>query len=335
MDRFKVGIVGADTAVGAQLARLLLRHPVVELVALGSLEHAGRMPEEFFPALRGLFSQPLCSWQRVVEAADVVFGAEPLIDGQELAAACIKDKDVFIDLGPALRLYSEEEHTRWLGTPFLHPGLHDAAIYGLPELMRGEMSGKVLVGVPGAAATASLLALAPLMAEGLIEPDGINISAMLPAAACDGSTGELGAFLPGQFIETAEIEQLLSDAAEKTVRVLMTPHSVSAPRGVAVTCFAKAALAADRRTLRSAYERYYGGERFVRVLPEGVCPDTASVIGSNVCDIGVRFDERTGRVVAMAALDRLMKGSAGQAVQCMNRLLSMPEEIAVEELPML
>lgn len=336
MDRFRIGITGADSRQGRQLIKLLLNHPIAELVAVSSTRAGDNRPvSRVFPSLQGLCPLSLCPEEQVLQLADVVFNADITGDSQELAAACIKNKCVFIDMATSFRIASEEEYRQWFGDGFAYPGLNDASVYGLPELLREHLEGKVLVGLPGAAATASLLALVPLLNEGLVESEGIVINAMLPWDDCSApDTEAVSALAAGLYPETPEIEQLLSESAGRTVRATVIPSCTPSKRGLLVTCCAKAALSASARTLQTAMESYYSGERFIRVLPNsGRSASTDTVLGTNVCEISVRHDERTGRVIVCAALDSLMKGSAGQAVQCMNRILSIPEELGLETSP--
>lgn len=341
MDKFNIGITGADTRIGASLLRLLLAHPVVDVVAVSSERKAGTAVSDALPSLRGLCDMRLVSERQALEQADVILNADLSIDSQELAAGCVKNKCVFIDVSPAFRLESDEEYRSWYGDSFTYAGLHEAAVYGLPEITRSLMPGKVLVGVAGTAATAALLALCPLLEEELISADDIMIYAQLP----DFYFAEGGFVLPemsgrsvfpsASLAETAEIEQALGVAAKKPVRVTAVPCRERSGRAAVVTCFAKARLSANDKTLRSCLSARYAEERFVRVLPSGTVLMTESVIGSNFCDIMVSADERTGTVVVSAALDGLIKGSAGQAVQCMNAILSMPEYLSLEQLPIM
>lgn len=334
MDRFRIGIIGADSPQGQQLMKLLLAHPIAELVAVsttaGTASLTGSPVGSCCPSLLDRCTLSFVSDLQVMTDADVVFNADLAADSQELAAGCIKNKCVFIDLGHSFRIADEETYQQWYGTGFSYPGLNDAAVYGLPELMREHMSGKVLVGVSGAVATGALLALVPLLNEQLIEPEGITITALLPAA---GNGSGLSA-CTDSFAETAEIEQLLSQSAGRVIRTAVTPCFTQEHRGMLVVCTARTTLSASTRTIRTALNNYYTGEQFVRILPPGGRgASSAAVEGSNLCEISCRFDERTGTITVSAALDSLMKGSAGQAVQCMNRLLSMPEEIGVDALP--
>lgn len=335
MEKFKVGIIGAAEPVGAELVRLLLGHPVAELTAVSAGNNSNIPLGELYPALRDICGDAMLSDAEVISRSDIVFCALSGSDNQEIAAECIKNKCVFIDLGAAFRLGSEEEYSQWYGGKFVYPGLHEAAVYGLPELMRSEMPGRVVVGCPGAVATAAELALVPLLEEGLLSPKNIVIDAKIPAGSYGGSSDGCFAFGVGSFRETAEIEQMLSDAAQTAVRVTVAPHIIPSKRGLIVTCYGAGTLAANEKTLRNAFERAYGSEPFIRLLPEDAGASTGAVIGSNLCDISLKYDVRTGGAAVTVALDYFMKGSAGQAVQCMNMLLSMPEGLGVDALPMM
>lgn len=335
MEKFKTGIIGVTEPVGAELVRLLLGHPMVELTAVSAHANASLTLGGLYPSLRDICADAMASDEEVISRSDIVFCALTNGDNQEIAAECIKNKCVFIDLGAAFRLVSDEEYSRWYGGKFVYPGLHEAAVYGLPELMRSEMPGRVVVGCPGAVATAAELALVPMLEQGLLSPKGIVIDAKLPAGSYGGSSDGCFVFGVGGFRETAEIEQMLSDAAQTAVRVTAAPHIIPSKRGLLVTCYGAGTLAADEKTLRNALERAYGTEPFIRLLPSGVGASTSAVIGSNICDISLDYDARTGAVALTAALDYFMKGSAGQAIQCMNMLLSMPEGIGVDALPMI
>jgi len=342
MEKFKVGIVGADTRMGQELVRRLLTHPFVEVAAASSSAYAGRPINEVCPQLMGLTSLTLVGEQEVIARADVVFNADTSFNSQELGALCIKNRCVFIDLSDEFRLSNEADFKAYSGEDFSYAGLHEAAIYGLPELMRDQMLGKVLIANPGAAATAAALALIPPVLDGLISCDGIAINAAISAADAPGLSRparEFGsaanniALGPDGTIDRYEIEQLLTIAAGKNVRITYAPTTVCASRGVLVSCFVRTQLAASEKTLTNSLVKLYNSERFVRILPPGAAPSTTAVYGTNCCDIGVRCFERTGTAVITAALDTLGKGSVGQAIQNMNTLLSLPEHIALVSSP--
>ncbi len=338
MDRFKVGIVGADTPQGLQLIKLLLRHPIVELMAVSPFSseaaHANSRVDSFFPSLQGYCSLSFVPIHETLSLSDIVFCAETSETTEVIGASAIRDKCVFIDMGPSFLLRDEEEHKHWYDDGFVYPALHEAAVCGIPELFRQQMAGSVLVSVPSAAATAAHLALAPLVAEGLIDPEDIVIDAKLPHLRQWGHVdGELAALNCSYAVEP-EINQLLSEIAGKTVHATLTTCRTSSDRGLMVTCTAKGFLSASERTILNAYNNCYANEPFVSVLENSIKPiSTRTVLGTNRCEISFRIVPETGRIVVCAVLDDLMKGSSGQAVQCMNRVLSLPEEIGLETLP--
>ena len=331
MEKFKIGIIGAARPCGKELIRLLLQHPLSELVAVSSEGYQGRRLSELYPGI-GIQDIIITTNEEVISQSDIVFCA---LDGdnQELAAASIKGKSVFIDLGTAFRLSDEEEYAQWYGGSFEYPGLHEAAIYGLPEILRDAMTGRVIIGCPGAVASGAILALAPAFSAGLLNNEGVTVNAVLPSAAFNAQgEGMLSLGVCG-FRETAEIEQMLSEAAGASIRLTVIPQLVEAKRGMLVTCLAKGNLSASLRTLRNAYEKFYADEPFIRLLPNGTGASTNTVIGSEFCDISIHFDERTSTVAITAAMDYFMKGTAGNAIQCMNRIVSVPEGIGIDNFP--
>ncbi|MBQ4313567.1 MAG: hypothetical protein IJC18_05080, partial [Clostridia bacterium] len=214
MDKFKVGVVGAATPVGAELIKLLSRHPIVELTAISSLAHQGKPICEVFPALLGLCDKILVSDTEVLIKSDIVFCCDTAMSTHDLAARCIKAKCVFIDLGATFRIDGEDNYREWIGGEYEYPELHEAAVYGLPELLRDRLPGKVIAAIPGAVATGAILALAPALFGGLVLPDSIVVDAL-----CPGSCGDIisDAALPHP--ETFETERMLTLAAGKTVRL--------------------------------------------------------------------------------------------------------------------
>ncbi|MBE6764653.1 MAG: N-acetyl-gamma-glutamyl-phosphate reductase, partial [Ruminococcaceae bacterium] len=241
------------------------------------------------------------------------------------------------------RLDSEEEYTEWYGGNYLYPGLHEAAVYGLPELFRHEMAGRVIVGNPGCYPTASALALAPALKAGLIEPQGIIIDAKSGVSGAGRSLTQTSHFIDvnenfnaykaGVHRHTPEIEQSLSKIAEKSIKITFVPHLLPVSRGILATCYAKATLPCNAKTLRNAYENSYGDEPFIRLLPDGKEACIRNVTLSNYCDISLHYVERTQTVIITSAIDNMIKGAAGQAIQNMNLILSMPETLGLEMIP--
>lgn len=343
MDKFKVGIIGATGYAGVELVRLLAGHPLVELTAVASQSFMGKPISEVYPSLYGLCDLICVSNEEVIAKSDVVFAAVPSGISQELAAECIQSKCVFIDLGADFRLDSEEDYAEWYGGSYKYPGLHEAAVYGLPELFRDQMPGRVIVGNPGCYPTASALALAPALREGLIEPQGIIIDAKSGVSGSGRSLTQASHFIDvnenfnaykvGVHRHTPEIEQTLTRVLGSPVRLTFVPHLLPVSRGILATCYAKSTLPCSLKTLRNAYEKAYANEPFVRVLPEGKEACIRNVTMSNFCDISLHFCERSQTVIITSAIDNMIKGAAGQAVQNMNILLSMPETLGLEMIP--
>lgn len=342
----KAGIIGATGYAGGELVRLLLRHSEVELVWLGSRSYTGQRYADIYRNMTSL-EDAVCSddnMQALAEEADVIFTATP----QGFCAGAVNedilDRAKIIDLSADFRLKDVNVYEKWYKIRHASPQFLDEAVYGLCELNRKSISGARIVANPGCYTTCSILTLWPLVREGLIDPDTIIIDAK------SGTSGAgRGEKLQNLFCEvnenvkaygvathrhTPEIEEQLSYAAGRGIRLNFTPHLIPMNRGILVTAYADlAAEGIQKEEIRSAYKKYYGSEPFIRLLDDGVCPETKWVEGSNFTDIGFCFDERTGRVIAMGALDNLVKGAAGQAVQNMNLLFGLPENTGLDVVP--
>lgn len=321
MERFQVGIIGADTHTGAQLVRLLFSHPFVEVSALGTFDMPGGRISQLFPALGAICDLPLVTPDEVIQQADVVFAVASAGQSQELAAKCVQEKTVLIDLSPDFSLSSEEEYKSIYGAPFSFPTLHEAAACGLPELMRREIVGKVLVSCASAATTAAALALSPALMAGMVETRGISCAFALSESCTARESAK------------SEIEQILSRMSGEDTRIAFSASRVNARSGIIAACAARLKPNYSAAHLFSAYNQVYSGEPFIRVMPLGDEVSAAHVLGSNICDISIAADEKSGVVIFTAALDDLVKGSAGQAVQNMNIMLSIDETVGLELVP--
>ena len=361
--RGKVAIIGASGYTGAELLRLLVEHPHMTIAAVYAKRAAGQRIEDVFPHLRGRLSLAIESFdaESVAACAQVAFCALPHGESAPVVAALRERGVIVIDLSADFRLHDETHWREWYASD-LHPQhpaaeLLDEAVYGLPERHRAALRSTGLVAVPGCYPTASILAVAPLLAAGLVRPDGIIIDAKSGASGA-GRSPSLGTHLPemgesirpykvaGTHRHTAEIEQELGIAAAaanpsgvaanandvNAARVLFTPHMVPMSRGI-LACVYATPTDSSRTTsaYREAYVEAYRDEPFIDVLPEGALPDTAHVRGSNRAQVAVVYDARAGRVLAMSAIDNLVKGASGQAVQCMNILLGWPENSGLSQ----
>ncbi len=342
-DMIKAGVVGATGYAGAELCRLLTGHPGAELAAVSSVSFEGKALWEVYPSYYQVCG-PVCGTQeQVVEQCDVVFAALPHGLSQELAAECARKGRVFIDLGADFRLESEEEYQEWYGGGFLDRELHQRAVYGLPELFREKIRGQRLIANPGCYTTAVPLALYPALEAGLIEKDGI-------VADCkSGVTGagrkmtqnthypELNeaftAYKVAAHRHTPEMEQTLSKAAGAPVRLTFVPHLLPVNRGILATCYARVRPGVTLEQLEETYRERYGGEYFIRLLPKGRVADIKNVWYSNFCDISLHLDKRTSTFIAISAIDNMVKGAAGQAVQNMNLAFGLEETAGLKLFP--
>ena len=335
----KAAVLGATGYAGAELVRLLSGHPDVEIVYLASHSYAGKKVSDIYSGMRSVVDTVL-SEDNIVKAADsadVVFLALPAGIASRSVTDEILKKAKVIDLGADFRLHDKAVYEKRYKTEHRGEGLLPEAVYGLPEIHRSEIAGARLVANPGCYTTCSILTLYPLLKNGLIE------TGMIVIDAASGVTGAgRGEKVTSLFCEvdetmkaygvtthrhTPEIEQELSIAAGFPVLVQFTPHLVPMNRGILSTCYAKLKNGVGEEDVAAAYAMY-GGEKFIRIVPSP--PETRYVKGSNTVDIGYSIDARTGNIVAMGAIDNLVKGAAGQAVQNMNILFSLDEAAGLD-----
>jgi N-acetyl-gamma-glutamyl-phosphate reductase len=340
-----VAIVGASGYGGVQLIRLLLDHPGVTVTYLGGESSAGQAFSDLYPHLghrTKLVVEPI-DLDVISQRAQVVFLSLPNGLAMEMASPLVERGCRVLDLSADYRFSNLDTYEHWYGTQHSDREFAVKAIYGLPELYRGRLATAQLVGCPGCYPTASLLALAPLLKQGLIRPDSVIIDAksgtsgggrqgkisMLLAEA-DGSIGAYGV---AHHRHTPEIEQICRELSGQEMLVQFTPHLVPMPRGILATVYATlrdpGLVAEDLLTI---YTAFYRASPWVRMLPSGVYPQTKWATGTNLCYIGIEVDERTGRAVVLSAIDNLIKGQAGQAVQCLNLMMGWDETLGLPQL---
>jgi N-acetyl-gamma-glutamyl-phosphate reductase len=330
----RVSIVGASGYTGGELLRWLCRHPEVTLTQLVAFQSAGQELATVFPGFRDVVEQTLVAadWSRLGEESDVVFLALP--HGAALAAVpeILAGGARVVDLGADFRLRDRVSYERWYELPHTAPDQLDGAVYGLPELWRSALRQTRLVANPGCYATAAALALLPLAEAGYIAgpvcvdgKSGASGAGRTPALGLHYSelNENLRPYNVAAHRHTPEMEQTLADAGA-AVGVLFAPHLVPMTRGLLCTCYVPLARDLDSAAASALYRDRYAQAPFVRVLVDEL-PQTKATLGSNFCDVTVRVDAERGLAVAMAALDNLGKGAAGQAVQNMNLMLDLPE----------
>jgi N-acetyl-gamma-glutamyl-phosphate reductase len=336
---YRAGVVGASGYTGAELLRLLAAHPEIDAVHVTADSNAGRTVGELFPSLapayRGLQLAPLEATD--LPGLDVVFLALPHGESQRVAASVMAQASHVVDIAADFRLPADA-YVQWYGEPHAAPELIDAFSYGLVELYRPQLGAKQHVANPGCYPTAVSLALAPLLADGLVSSEG------LVADACSGVSGagrglktgnlysevneDVSAYSLLNHRHTAEMEQALAHVSGGPVTLLFTPHLVPMTRGILATCYARpSAGALTTAGLLAHYRDFYAGEPFVEVIDES--PHTKATTGSNSVHVTVRYDARTDTVVAIAAEDNLVKGASGQAIQNANLLLGLPETLGL------
>ncbi|MGO0123180.1 N-acetyl-gamma-glutamyl-phosphate reductase [Desulfothermobacter acidiphilus] len=339
----RVGIVGASGYTGAELVRLLRRHPEVELVRLTARTHAGKSLPEVFPQFWGLEEQELVAAEpeELVREVDVIFTALPAGESIPYARAAWRAGKKLIDLGADFRFREASVYERWYKLNHGAPELLTQAVYGLPELYRERIKGASLVANPGCYPTAALLALLPPLLAGQILAEGIVVDAKSGVSGAgrqprvDALYAEANenvqAYGVGCHRHAPEMEQVVQEQLGREVKLTFVPHLVPQTRGILATIYAPLASGVGTEKLLATYRDFYREHSLVKVLPAGVYPRTKSVWGSNLVHIGAVADERTGKAVLLAAIDNLVKGASGQAVQNFNLICGFPEILGLEE----
>ena len=347
----KVGIIGATGYAGNELVRLLMGHKDVEIKWYGSRSYIDKKYAEVYQNMFQIVEDTCLddNMEQLAAEVDLIFTATPQGFLAGVLTEEILSKVKIIDLSADFRIKDVKTYEKWYKIEHKSPQFIEEAVYGLCEINRDKVKGARLIANPGCYTTCSILTAYPLVKEGLIDPDTLIIDAK------SGTSGAgRGAKLPNLFCEvnenmkaygvtnhrhTPEIEEQLGYAAGKEIVVNFTPHLVPMNRGILATEYATLNKKADGtlptyEEVKAVYDKYYKNEKFVRVLEKDVCPETKWVEGSNYVDINFKIDERTGRIVMMGALDNLVKGAAGQAVQNMNLLFGFDEAEGLNLVPM-
>ncbi len=343
----KVGIIGATGYAGAELVRLLLGHKEVEIKWFGSRSYVGEQYSKIYGNTFKFVNEECLddNLEQLCDEVDVIFTATP----QGFLASHINEeilsKVKVIDLSADFRIKDVSIYEEWYKIEHKSPQFIEEAVYGLCEINREDIKGKRLVANPGCYTTCSILSIYPLIKEGLIDKDSIIIDAKSGTSGagrgakvnnlfCEVNES-IKAYGVGTHRHTPEIEEQLGYACNDELKVIFTPHLVPMNRGILVTAYANLK---DKNTtkeqIRAAYEKYYKDEYFVRILDDGVCPETRWVEGSNFFDVNFKIEPRTGRVIMMGAIDNLVKGAAGQAVQNMNIICGFNENEGLQIVPM-
>ncbi len=336
MKKIKTVILGAGGYTGAELLRFLLQHPNVEIIALTGDSQVGKNMAEVFPHLAECNLPPLVAHEQVdFSAAELVFCCLPHGTTQEIIAALPKHLKI-IDLSADFRLRDINSYHEWYGHPHAASDLQISAVYGLTEHYREQIKTARLIANPGCYPTASLLPLLPLLKAQLVTPENIIIDAKSGISGAGRSakrelnfseTSEgMSAYGIANHRHTPEIEQELERAAAKQLKINFTPHLIPMRRGMLATIYAQLTPKTSLMDARNCLESAYNNEKFVHITPENTAPSTHHVRGSNHCRIGIFAGRQEGSIIIISAIDNLVKGASGQAIQNMNLMFGLAED---------
>ncbi|HIK17269.1 MAG TPA: N-acetyl-gamma-glutamyl-phosphate reductase [Leptolyngbyaceae cyanobacterium M33_DOE_097] len=345
-NRVTVGIVGASGYGGVQLVRLISEHPLLELAYLGGESTAGQSFSDIYPHLGHAVNLTVeaIDLEAIAARCQVVFLSLPNGLAYKMAPTLLEKGCKVLDLSADYRFFDLKTYMGWYGGDRTDKDVAETAVYGLPELYRDRIAEAQLVGCPGCYPTASLLGLSPLLKQGLIVPETAIIDAKSGTSG-GGRQAKVGMLLAeadssftaynvgGRHRHTPEIEQICSDLAGHEILVQFTPHLVPMVRGILATIYATLRdPGLVREDLLTIYSAFYRNCPWVRILPSGTYPQTKWAAGTNLCYIGLEVDPRTDRVIVMSAIDNLMKGQAGQAIQCLNIMMGWDETLGLPKL---
>ncbi|MCJ7748071.1 MAG: N-acetyl-gamma-glutamyl-phosphate reductase [Desulfobacterales bacterium] len=341
----RVGIVGATGYTGVELLRLVVQHPEVEVTVLTSQKYAGVPIDQVFPSLTGRL-QIKCeelTIDHISQKTDFIFTAVPHKTAMETVPLFYQKGKRVVDLSADFRIKDPEVYERWY-QKHTCVDLLSESVYGLPELHREEIKNAKIVGNPGCYPTGALIGLIPLTKEGMISYENIVIDSksgvsgagrdvVLGSLFCEVNEG-VKAYKIFNHRHLPEIEQELSQLAQKKIMVTFVPHLIPMDRGILTTIYVNLNKKIKTEDALSIFQEYYRGEPFIRIYPKGKIPNTKDVRGSNYCDIGVIVNESDSRAVIVTAIDNLVKGASGEAVQNMNIMLGYPETMGLDVLPL-
>ena len=342
----KVGIIGATGYAGGELARILMGHKDAKIVWYGSRSYIDKKYADVYQNMFQIVDAKCLddNMEELAKKADVIFTATPQGFCASVISEAILADTKIVDLSADFRIKDVDTYEKWYGIQHKSPQFIEDAVYGLCEINREDVKGARLVANPGCYTTCSIFTAYPLAKEGLIDMNTLIIDAKSGTSGA-GRGAKVGnlycevnenikAYGVGSHRHTPEIEEQLGYAAKEDVRISFTPHLVPMNRGILATEYATLTKQTTYEEVKAVYDKYYKEEKFIRVLDEGICPETKWVEGSNYVDINFKIDPRTNRIIMMGAIDNLVKGAAGQAVQNMNLMFGLPESEGLELVPM-
>lgn len=341
----KVGIIGATGYAGGELARILMGHKDAKIVWYGSRNYIDKKYADVYQNMFQIVDAKCLddNMEELAKKADVIFTATPQGFCASVISEAILADTKIVDLSADFRIKDVDTYEKWYGIQHKSPQFIEDAVYGLCEINREDVKGARLVANPGCYTTCSILTAYPLAKEGLIDMSTLIIDAKSGTSGA-GRGAKVGnlycevnenikAYGVASHRHTPEIEEQLGYAAKEDVRISFTPHLVPMNRGILATEYATLTKQTTYEEVKAVYDKYYKEEKFIRVLDEGICPETKWVEGSNYVDINFKIDPRTNRIIMMGAIDNLVKGAAGQAVQNMNLMFGLPEEEGLRMAP--
>jgi len=349
MTRFAAAIAGVTGYTGMELCRILAGHPDLELTQATSRTEAGKQLQDVYPFLRGLPLGALAitapNARTLKDSCDLAFLAVPHGAAMDLAAELYGLGMKVVDLSADFRLHDQKTYEAWYALGHRHPELLAHAVYGLPELHGEKIKKARLVANPGCYPTSAILGLAPALAGGLVHTGDIVIDAKSgtsgagrkpaqPFLFCEVSD-TFRAYNLAKHRHTPEIEQEISQVAGEALTVSFNTHLLPINRGILSTIYTRLAQKVSQERVQEIYEDFYKDFPFVRVLPQGSLPETRFVRGTMFCDLGVRLDPRTNRLLILSAIDNLCRGASGQAVACANLMLGLPLETGLQFAPLM
>ena len=342
----KAGIIGATGYAGGELVRLLLNHKEAEIAWYGSRSYVDQRYSSVYQNMFQIVDAKCLddNMEQLAKEVDVIFTATP----QGLCASLINEgilsQAKVIDLSADFRIKDRKTYEQWYNLEHKAPQFIEEAVYGLCEINREDIKKARLIANPGCYPTCSTLSIYPLLKEGIIDGNTVIIDAKSGTSGAGRSAKvanlycevneNMKAYGVASHRHTPEIEEQLGYASGENVTISFTPHLVPMNRGILATEYATLKKDVTGEEVKAIYDKYYADEKFVRVLGEGVCPETKWVEGSNYVDINFKIDSRTNRIIMMGAIDNLVKGAAGQAVQNMNLMFGLPETEGLELVPM-
>jgi N-acetyl-gamma-glutamyl-phosphate reductase len=343
--KYKISIVGSTGYTGMELIRILLRHPYVEISSLTSESYSGLRLNKVLPFFNIDIQLEKFVPENIAKKSDLVFLCLPHTESMQPVFKMLKFGKKIIDLSGDFRLKDKRLYEEWYGVKHKYPDLLKESVYGLPEIYRDKIKNARFVTNPGCYPTSVILGAAPALKAKLVDIKDIVINSISGVSGAGRKVvtqyhfseihEDIKAYKIGIHQHIPEIEQELSNICGKKIKVSFIPHLVSVNRGILTTLNFKLIKRISTEECLNIYKKFYLNEKFVRILPLNSYPETKYVFGTNLCDISLKVDERLNRLIVISAIDNLVKGASGQAIQNMNLMLNLPEETALEGIGMM